>query len=73
MKTYKSIRGINFYNLMACALDNESKKDKFALLFAFVNSNYPEALEEWRYEHNFLGCTYGLIEQTLLDIEVLNY
>ena len=73
MKTYKTKDGNEFTNVFAYALDLEHNKDKFALLFAFINSNYPDAIEEWRCKHNFLNCTYGHIETTLLSIEVLQY
>lgn len=72
MKTYRSNHdAIEFENLMACALDNERDNTKFTNLFAFMVNNYPDAVEEWRIKHNWVGCTFGHIQQTLLDIGVL--
>ena len=72
MKTYKTKDGIEFNSVFAYALDLEHNRDKFASLFAFINSNYPDAIEEWRCKHNFINRTYGYIEAILLEIGILH-
>jgi hypothetical protein len=70
MKTYKSIRNLEFDNVLACALDNQSDKTKFIELWRFLFDFDYSAIAEWCNVRNFKPYLEHII-QTLTDVDVL--
>jgi hypothetical protein len=67
MKKIKSSHGLEFDNILACVLDNQTDEFKFKELFRFLRDFDNKAVFEWCNKRNF-PVSLDHIVATLKDI-----